>query len=981
MANQDRISEVYKGEVGSPDAQRRARHRVDWLCSQARGRVLDIGCSQGVVPLLLARKGVAVLGVDVEFDRLKYAESELRAEGNDVASCAAFLLTDGARLPFPDGLFDTILLGEVLEHVDDPDAVLAEVARALSEEGRVAITVPFGYHPHHDHKRSFYASSVLRMVSGALTPLRIDLVEQYLRILARPGIDQEGAWRRLTLEAQPAFEAMCLEVEQERTRLHDELTRVRRQRDEAHAELATCREEPPHSAEAQSDPAALTQESQEPENGWDRLTHATRWRVRRVQRVVRTIGDDPGRALLLLRNRATLSGSRKELNRGLGAKRRGEWKDAEHSFLVGVRETPGEPILWFYLAQVQRKLGKTHEACASALRATGLRPRWRGATLLALDLLIESEQPEEVAILLRNARLPRKFSTASIQRACDLLIRAEQYEPARSLASEFHRLRPQNDNAVVMLSICDYELGRPDDARGRIRQYLQNGQPGLPEAFVRFFLHIGDVAGARKIIDAVKSPNPTTLLRVGRELVRSGGLSEGLAVLERAAQISPNDHRIQVWREKAESELKILQEGWEPRTATGGMAGPVKNRILHLVGRSLPHTQVGYTLRTQEIAKSQQRIGLDPHVVTRFGFGGSSQVFNSHEVIDSIPHHRIPGDPATVQRLDERLDRSYERLSGLVSALRPSVLHAHSDYRNAVLALELGRSFDLPVVYEVRGFWEESWLSHEQREAEGNQRYSLSRDMETCCMRQADCVVTLSESMKAAIAERGIPEREIWVVPNAVDTETFKPRRRDQELAGTLGLSAGESVLGCVSTLVAYEGICYLIDAIAELRRRGRSVRAVVVGDGPERERLEHRARAQGVGTAVVFTGRVLREDVHRYYGILDIFVVPRTNERVCHLVTPLKPYEALASGRPVVVSSVKPLREVVGELGEELVFEVEDPISLADTVEPLLDDGIWRERLGAEARRWACRYGTWQRSAERYRALYEELGGVGGDH
>jgi glycosyltransferase involved in cell wall biosynthesis len=217
------------------------------------------------------------------------------------------------------------------------------------------------------------------------------------------------------------------------------------------------------------------------------------------------------------------------------------------------------------------------------------------------------------------------------------------------------------------------------------------------------------------------------------------------------------------------------------------------------------------------------------------------------------------------------------------------------------------------------------------------------------------------------------------VVPNAVDPERFTPRPRDEALAARLGFSRGETVLGYVSSMVAYEGIEHLIEATRTLRDRGRRVRLLLVGDGEERGSLEDLAARLGLleGGVVRFTGRVPHREVGAYYSVIDVFVVPRTNDRVSQLVTPLKPYEAMAMERCLVVSGVGALLEII-EAGETGVsFRPEDPTSLADAVEPLLADPTERARLGANAREWVVANRTWQRNGQLYRALYERIGAI----
>jgi spore maturation protein CgeB/ubiquinone/menaquinone biosynthesis C-methylase UbiE len=163
--NFDRINELYTGEIFSKETQVAARERIHWICSQIRGkRILDIGCSQGITCLLLAREGFHCIGVDLEKQAIDYAVAALQKEGDAVRERVEFRVEDAAHLSFPDGSFDTIILGEVLEHLTHPEKILREAKRLLKGEGRVIITVPFGLNDHPDHKRSYYPISFLEAV-------------------------------------------------------------------------------------------------------------------------------------------------------------------------------------------------------------------------------------------------------------------------------------------------------------------------------------------------------------------------------------------------------------------------------------------------------------------------------------------------------------------------------------------------------------------------------------------------------------------------------------------------------------------------------------------------------------------------------------------------------------------------------------------------------------------------------------------------
>jgi len=412
----------------------------------------------------------------------------------------------------------------------------------------------------------------------------------------------------------------------------------------------------------------------------------------------------------------------------------------------------------------------------------------------------------------------------------------------------------------------------------------------------------------------------------------------------------------------------------KPRAITGTPA-----RILHIVTDALPSTSAGYTVRTQEIALAQRSSGLDPHVVTRIGFPVTAGEIDGRRLVTvaGVPYHRLlpwimPG------RADTIAETHLRHAARLVADLSPQLLHAASNYSNALIALALRDATGLPVVYEVRGFWEDTWLSRHAAAAsaaglDSSDRYRLSRALETHCMRSADLVVTLGEAMRDEITERGVPADKVVIVPNGVSDEFLQPLPDDHgKLRTDLGIKPGEHVVGLVSSLVAHEGIGTLLEAVKILNDRGIPTRALIVGDGPERGALQRQAAALGLDA--IFTGRVPMARVRDYHAVLDVFVVPRTRDRVCQLVTPLKPVEAMASGRAVVVSAVRALEEIVTDKVTGLLAPPQDAGALADRLQELLSSPQLREDLGGNAREWVARDRTWAHSAQRYREAYARL-------
>ena len=411
----------------------------------------------------------------------------------------------------------------------------------------------------------------------------------------------------------------------------------------------------------------------------------------------------------------------------------------------------------------------------------------------------------------------------------------------------------------------------------------------------------------------------------------------------------------------------------------------VPGRVLHLVTDALPTTSAGYTIRTHEIALAQREAGLDPHVATPCGYPVTQGSIYGRRlvVLDGVPYHRLlpwrmpAGCSAGPSPSAGPGARGLELAAGLTRRLRPSVLHAASNHANARLALALRERYGLPVVYEVRGFWEDTWLSRYPDAAEraSSELYQRNRDLETRCMLAADLVVTLGEAMREEIAARGVPGEKILIVPNAVSGEFLQPLPDAATLREDLGIRPDEYITGVVSSLVPHEGIGTMLGATAILRARGVPVRALIVGDGPERAALQRQAAQAGLAEAAVFTGRVPASKVRQFHALLDIFVVPRTPDRVCQLVTPLKPVEAMASGLCVVTSEVKALTEIVKHEVTGMQTVPQDPVSLADCLECLIYSPDIRRKLGDNAREWVAGDRTWAHNATRYRDAYARLG------
>jgi PEP-CTERM/exosortase A-associated glycosyltransferase len=292
---------------------------------------------------------------------------------------------------------------------------------------------------------------------------------------------------------------------------------------------------------------------------------------------------------------------------------------------------------------------------------------------------------------------------------------------------------------------------------------------------------------------------------------------------------------------------------------------------------------------------------------------------------------------------------------------------------DAIPALRVGKRLGIPVVYEVRAFWEDAAVDHGTT-TEDSLRYRLSRRLETRALKQAHHVFTICEGLRADIVARGIPAAKVTVIPNAVDIEAFdQGGTPDVELQRRLGL-ADCSVVGFVGSFYAYEGLDLLLDALPGMLKVLPDTRVLLVGGGPQEGALKARAERLGIADKVVFAGRVPHEDVPRYYDLIDVLAYPRRSMRLTELVTPLKPLEAMAQGRVVVASDVGGHKELIRDGETGLLFKAGSADSLADTLLRVLAKKDMWSHLREAGRGFVERERNWGASAARYRAVYRQL-------
>jgi glycosyltransferase involved in cell wall biosynthesis len=486
---------------------------------------------------------------------------------------------------------------------------------------------------------------------------------------------------------------------------------------------------------------------------------------------------------------------------------------------------------------------------------------------------------------------------------------------------------------------------------------------------IRLALAEDRLADAEAMLDAVSATDPRREACVLGIALARGRVGE-------VARSRPTDR----WGRRIVALARSAQIELGTPLGLTGPSGPARPghvpidsypRILHVVTNSLPLVQAGSTIRTHRILRAQCDLGWRASAVTRPGFpvvrGDLSAA--SPEIVDGIAYHRLL--PTVMPSREGTLAAYVDLLDALVASEGPDVLHPASDHVNAAAALIVGRRRSIPVVYEVRAFPEDSWLSrHRYSGAADSDLYRMLSARHDEVIRASDVLTTLGARMRDHLIDRGADPERIVVVPNSVDAGFAAPAREAADARGRLGIEAGELLVGSVTTMYSYEGLETIIEAAAMLRSTGTDVRVMIVGSGPARDELA--ARAARLGVPLHLPGAVPFREVMAYFDALDVFCLPRVDDRVTRIVTGLKPLEAQARARPVIGSDLPAVAEVLAP-GADLA-PAGDVGAWAAALGRYVDPQV-REVRGDSARRWVLEHRTWPAVVEGYRRAYAMAG------
>jgi glycosyltransferase involved in cell wall biosynthesis len=378
-------------------------------------------------------------------------------------------------------------------------------------------------------------------------------------------------------------------------------------------------------------------------------------------------------------------------------------------------------------------------------------------------------------------------------------------------------------------------------------------------------------------------------------------------------------------------------------------------RLLYVVHHGYPHSSDGYAVRTHGVARGLMDHGVEVLVCKEPGESTGVDISPASEGTEDCVEGVVYWHPAMRGfhglSYADRHDAFSAMLQSKIRQFQPTAVLAASNWQVALPAMDAARREGLPFYYEVRGFWEITQLSRDASYRE-TEEFSVHVEQETRVCLSAAGVFTLGEAMREELVRRGVPRGKISMVPNGLCA--WRPRRSIPAITkAQLGISS-RYVAGYVGSFNSYEGLEDLVKAAAAIWKNGLNLSLLLVGGSgvagivpgvgatascAATQSFQTLAEELGFADRLILPGRVPPDQAAAYYDAMDLVVIPRKPMEVSEIVPPLKPLEALAAGKRVLMSDVAPLKELAEKEPRFRCFEKGNLESLAREMENMLSD------------------------------------------
>ncbi len=302
-------------------------------------------------------------------------------------------------------------------------------------------------------------------------------------------------------------------------------------------------------------------------------------------------------------------------------------------------------------------------------------------------------------------------------------------------------------------------------------------------------------------------------------------------------------------------------------------------------------------------AKKLVENGIEVHVLTQHNHGAPYE-----ELMDGIYVHRFRWmEPKEFRalvhfkglkdnlRLVTYVISLFFTLIKIVKKYKIDIIHAHSVIPTGLVGVIVAKIMGFPLFITTHG------MDINNFDAKSIYGHLISFSLNHC-----DRAIAVSDDLAETMKSLGINKDKIIILRNAVDTERFKSFK-NTKFRHKYGVKENEILILFVGYLDTFKGIFELIDTFYEINKKNKNVKLMMVGTGPKKDELKKKISHLGLRSYVMLTGAVSNTEIHSYYQMADVFVLPSYTEGF-----PLSVLEAMACGIPVVASNVGGIHEIV---------------------------------------------------------------------
>jgi len=422
------------------------------------------------------------------------------------------------------------------------------------------------------------------------------------------------------------------------------------------------------------------------------------------------------------------------------------------------------------------------------------------------------------------------------------------------------------------------------------------------------------------------------------------------------------------------AEANIYENGFELPPVQPQISAERPTKIMFVCHTSFPHHNNGYAVRTHNIALEIKKLGYDVQCVSRPGYPWDRKDaveldnIKLQDVIEGVPYFRYHTTNVTTLPLPDFVAQAAETLKRHIEQNKITHVIAASNFVNALPALIAARKSGTKFTYDVRGLWEYTNCS-KIKHWEKSDSFQLSKKLETQIANSASSIISISSALKTELVKRGVNIDKITIALNATRTKVPDISCYRKKIRKQFDIPKEAIVFGYIGSVEKYEGLQNLITATKFLIEKDKHIYLLIVGSGAYTSTLYELARDLKITSNIRWVGSVPAAKAQAYYAAIDICVYPRIGDKVCEIVPPLKPLEAMAHGKSVIITDLPPMIELVGTPPHAAIAMRNNLSSLEKVLLKLVESSNFRTSLTTKGKSFIVRERSWTSTSAAYLA------------